>query len=226
MEKGEDTSSNVVKNTDGVSYASVEPVLSGLSDHTVEKVTEFRNNKAENEADVVVPLESIRDISEQFVNTVVLSYLVQWYYEVTLPDISPLQPILEVLQIGIQSQVMVAPTIPVAVDSSEGNFEDTIDIDVDVIHPVPVASVVFPTVTVEELTALRNRVDIVEVVNASLHAMIRTMEAVETITRNHERLARIEIERQLASVQESHHQDREDFRKLKDFMTSQYRYRS
>ncbi|GKF55678.1 hypothetical protein Tco_0166018, partial [Tanacetum coccineum] len=32
-------------------------------------------------------------------------------------------------------------------------------------------------------------------------ATIRTMEAIETVTRNHERLARIEIERQLASVQ-------------------------
>ncbi|GJX44060.1 retrovirus-related pol polyprotein from transposon TNT 1-94, partial [Tanacetum coccineum] len=67
---GKDTRSNVVKNTDGVSYASVEPVLSSLSDHMVEKMIEFRNNKVENEANVVVPLESIRDISEQFVNTI------------------------------------------------------------------------------------------------------------------------------------------------------------
>nr|GEW46949.1 hypothetical protein [Tanacetum cinerariifolium] len=94
-----------------------------------------------------------------------------------------------------------------------GNFRDTIDIGLDVIHPVPVASVIFPAATVvmtlaqheevirgihehfqgvpiqEELTALRNRVDIVEAENASLLAMIRTMEAVETITQNHERLA-------------------------------------
>ncbi|GJX06792.1 hypothetical protein Tco_0194724 [Tanacetum coccineum] len=114
---------------------------------------------------------------------------------------------------------MAAPTIPVSADSFEGNFEDTIDIGVDVIHPVPVASVVFPAATVvmtlaqhgeairgiqehllgvpiqEELTALRNRVDIVEAKNSSLRATIRTMEAVETITRNYERLARIEIER-------------------------------
>nr|GEX38975.1 reverse transcriptase domain-containing protein [Tanacetum cinerariifolium] len=46
----------------------------------------------------------------------------------------------------------------------------------------------------EDLTALRNRVDIVEVENASLCAMIRTMEAIKTITHNHDRLARIEIE--------------------------------
>ncbi|GJT31649.1 hypothetical protein Tco_0922068, partial [Tanacetum coccineum] len=112
--------------------------------------------------------------------------------------------------------VMVAPTIPISDDSSEGNFRDTIDIGV--------ASVVFPAATVvrtlaqhgkviqgiqehllgvpiqEELTALRFSVDVVDAENASLRAMIRTMEAVETVTRNHERLARIEIERQLASV--------------------------
>ncbi|GJU97775.1 hypothetical protein Tco_1327046 [Tanacetum coccineum] len=72
---------------------------------------------------------------------------------------------------------MAAPTIPVLVDSSEGNFGDTIDIDVDVIHL---------------LMALRFRVDIAEVENASLHATIRAM---EMVTHNHERLARIEIER-------------------------------
>ncbi|GKE57868.1 hypothetical protein Tco_1497053 [Tanacetum coccineum] len=57
---------------------------------------------------------------------------------------------------------MVSPTIPVAADSSEGNFGDTIDIGVDVIHPVPVASVAFPAVTVELTAPLRNRVEIVE----------------------------------------------------------------
>ncbi|GKC86217.1 hypothetical protein Tco_1141934 [Tanacetum coccineum] len=121
---------------------------------------------------------------------------------------------------------MAAPTIPVLVDSSEGNFGDTIDIGVDVIHPVTVTLVVFPAVTVEELMALRDRVDIVEAENASLRATIRTMEAVKTVTRNHKRLARIKIEHQLASVQESHHQDREDFKKLKELVTSQFGHRS
>ncbi|GKE82168.1 hypothetical protein Tco_1552168, partial [Tanacetum coccineum] len=83
--------------------------------------------------------------------------------------------------------VMVAPTIPVVADSSEGNFGDTIDIGVDEhLLGVPIQ---------EELTALRNRVDIVEAENASLRPTIKTMEAIETVTRNHERLARIEIER-------------------------------
>ncbi|GJQ91834.1 hypothetical protein Tco_0002973 [Tanacetum coccineum] len=120
---------------------------------------------------------------------------------------------------------MVAPTILVAIGSFDGNFEDTIDIGVDVIHPVPVASVAFPAATVEELTALRNRVDMVEA-EMLLCATIRTMEAIETVNYNHERLARIEIERQFASVQESHCQDREDFKNLKEFVTSQFEYRS
>ncbi|GJR28110.1 hypothetical protein Tco_1104342 [Tanacetum coccineum] len=72
----------------------------------------------------------------------------------------------------------------------------------------------------EELTALRFRVDVAESDNASLRATIRTMEVVETVTRNHETLTRIHIERMLASVQESHRQDREDFKKLKELVTS------
>ncbi|GKG44082.1 hypothetical protein Tco_0483175, partial [Tanacetum coccineum] len=44
--------------------------------------------------------------------------------------------------------LMAAPTIPVPVDSFEGNFRDTIDIGVDVIHLVPAASIVFPAATV------------------------------------------------------------------------------
>ncbi|GKE95583.1 hypothetical protein Tco_1580438 [Tanacetum coccineum] len=106
-----------------------------------------------------------------------------------------------------------------------GFLGDPIEIKVHVVHPVPVVAVSFPAAT-EELTALRFRVDIVEVENASLSATIRTMEAIKMVTCNHERLARIEIERQLASVQESHRQDREDFRKLKEFVTNQFGQRS
>ncbi|GJZ37318.1 hypothetical protein Tco_0583509 [Tanacetum coccineum] len=140
-------------------------------------------------------------------------------------------------------QVMVAPTIHVYV---EENLRDPIEIKVDVVHHALIAAVAFPATTVvrtlalhgeairgiqehllrvpiqEELTALIFNVDITEAENASLRATIRTMEAIETVTRNHERQARIKIERQLASVQESHHQDREDFRKLKEFVTSQF----
>ncbi|GKG09925.1 hypothetical protein Tco_0338671, partial [Tanacetum coccineum] len=65
-----------------------------------------------------------------------------------------------------------------------------------------------------ELTSLWNRVDIVEAENASLRATIRTMEA------------RIEIERPLDSVQKSHYQDREDFKNIKEFVTSQFGHRS
>ncbi|GJX67144.1 hypothetical protein Tco_0302871 [Tanacetum coccineum] len=49
-----------------------------------------------------------------------------------------------------------------------------------------------------------------------------TTEAIEKITRNRERHARIKIKQQLAAVQESYRQDREDFRKLKELVTSQF----
>ncbi|GJU07975.1 reverse transcriptase domain-containing protein [Tanacetum coccineum] len=119
--------------------------------------------------------------------------------------------------------VMAAPTIPV---SAEENLGDPIDIRMDIIHPEPVAVVAFPAAAVvrtqaqhgeairgiqehllgvpiqEELTALRFRVDIAEAENASLRARIKTTEAIEKITRNRERQARIKIEQQLAAVQE------------------------
>nr|GEU76072.1 hypothetical protein [Tanacetum cinerariifolium] len=147
-------------------------------------------------------------------------------------------------------QVMVAPTIPISAVSAQGSFRDMINIGVDIIYLEPVAAVVFPAAAVvrtlaqhgeairgiqehllrvpiqEELTALRFKVDIAEAENASLRARIKTMEAVKKVTRNHERLARIGIEQQLALVQESHRQDREDFKKLKEFMTSQFGQRS
>nr|GEV63862.1 hypothetical protein [Tanacetum cinerariifolium] len=55
----------------------------------------------------------------------------------------------------------------------------------------------------EELTALRFRVDIAEAESASLRARIKTTEAIEKITHSQERRARMEMERQLASIQES-----------------------
>ncbi|GKC77257.1 hypothetical protein Tco_1128031 [Tanacetum coccineum] len=104
---------------------------------------------------------------------------------------------------------MAAPTIPV---SAEENLGDPIEIRVDL----------FTLRLSLQLLFLQRPVDVAEAENASLRATIRTMEAIETVTRNHERLARIEIERQLASVQESHRQDREDFKKLKELVTSQF----
>ncbi|GJT65629.1 hypothetical protein Tco_1017109 [Tanacetum coccineum] len=121
-------------------------------------------------------------------------------------------------------QVMVAPTILVSIDSAQGSFEDMIDISVDIIYPEPVAAVAFPATAVvrtlaqngeairgihghllgvpiqEELTALRFRVDIAKAENASLRIRIKTMEAVEKVTRNHKRPARIGIKQQLAAV--------------------------
>ncbi|GJW53304.1 hypothetical protein Tco_0097389 [Tanacetum coccineum] len=112
---------------------------------------------------------------------------------------------------------MAAPTSPISADSAQGSFGDMIDIGVDIIHPEPVAVVSFPVTAV---------VDIAEVENASLRAKIKTMEAVEKVTRNHKRLARIGIEQQLVVVQESHRQYREEFRKLKELVTSQFGQRS
>nr|GEW60268.1 hypothetical protein [Tanacetum cinerariifolium] len=121
-------------------------------------------------------------------------------------------------------QVMVTPTIPVP---AEENLGDPIDIRVDIIHPKPVVVVAFPAAVVvrtqaqhgeairginehllrvpiqEELTVLRFRVGITEAENASLHARIKTTEAIEKITRNRKRQGRIKIEQQLAAVQES-----------------------
>ncbi|GKA16781.1 hypothetical protein Tco_0696618 [Tanacetum coccineum] len=52
------------------------------------------------------------------------------------------------------------------------------------------------------------------VTTASVDISQRTMEAIETVTRSQERRTRREMERQLASVQESQRQDGENFRKL------------
>ncbi|GJS68633.1 reverse transcriptase domain-containing protein [Tanacetum coccineum] len=92
----------------------------------------------------------------------------------------------------IENQVMAASTIPV---SAEENLGDPIDIRVDVIHPEPVTAVAFP----EELMALRFRADIAETENASLRTRIKTTEAIEKITHNRERQARVKIEQPFGS---------------------------
>ncbi|GJS57389.1 putative reverse transcriptase domain-containing protein [Tanacetum coccineum] len=50
-------------------------------------------------------------------------------------------------------EVMDAPTIPVSVDSSEGNFKDDIDIGLDVVHLVHVDADAFPAVTIVAILA-------------------------------------------------------------------------
>ncbi|GJU91043.1 hypothetical protein Tco_1303466 [Tanacetum coccineum] len=142
----------------------------------------------------------------------------------------------------VDKEVMAAPTI---LFSTEENLRDSIDIRVDIIYPKPVASVAFLAAAIvrtqaqhgeairgiqehllgvptqEELTALRFRVDIAKAENASLRTMIKITEAIDKITRNRERQVRIKMEQQLAAVQESQRQDREDFRKLKELVNSQ-----
>ncbi|GJS47039.1 hypothetical protein Tco_0597160 [Tanacetum coccineum] len=95
-------------------------------------------------------------------------------------------------------QVIDAPTIPISADSSEGNFRDDIDIGLDVVHSVPVAADAFPAVTIVAILATEN---------ASLRGKIRTVEAIETVTRSQEKRTRREMERQLALVHESQRQD-------------------
>nr|GEU73159.1 retrotransposable element Tf2 [Tanacetum cinerariifolium] len=112
-------------------------------------------------------------------------------------------------------KVMAAPTIPV---SNEVNLGDP-DIRMDIIHPELDTAFAFPAAVVE-LRALRFRVDIAEAENASLRARIKTTEAIKKITRKRVRQAHVEIEQQLAVVQESQLQDRENFRKLKELVTS------
>nr|GEU81037.1 hypothetical protein [Tanacetum cinerariifolium] len=109
---------------------------------------------------------------------------------------------------------MAAPTIPVSV---EEHLRDPIDIRMDIIYPEPDTVIAFRTAAV---------VDIAEVENASLCAKIKTTEAIEKITRKRERQARVEIEKQLAAVQKSQRQDRENFKKLKELVTSQFRKHS
>ncbi|GJR17820.1 hypothetical protein Tco_0966347 [Tanacetum coccineum] len=55
----------------------------------------------------------------------------------------------------------------------------------------------------EDMSTLRFRMGMAEAESASLCGKIRTMEAIETVTHSQERRACIELERQLASVQES-----------------------
>nr|GEX35403.1 putative reverse transcriptase domain-containing protein [Tanacetum cinerariifolium] len=118
---------------------------------------------------------------------------------------------------------MATPAIPV---SAEENRRDPIDIRMDIIYPKPIATVAFPVAVVvraqsqhgeaiqgiheqllgvpiqEELTALRFRVDIVEAENASLRARIKTMEAIEKITRKRKREARVEIEQYFSIIKQ------------------------
>ncbi|GJV25108.1 putative reverse transcriptase domain-containing protein [Tanacetum coccineum] len=80
---------------------------------------------------------------------------------------------------------------PIFLSLLEENLGDPIDIRVDIIHPEPVAAVAFPAAAI-------------------------TTEAIKKITRKRERQARVKIEQQLAAVQESQRQDREDFRSLQN----------
>nr|GEV21284.1 hypothetical protein [Tanacetum cinerariifolium] len=140
---------------------------------------------------------------------------------------------------------MDAPTLPV---SAEKNLGDPIEIRVDIVQPTPAD--VFPAATVvrtlaqrgdairgiyvhlqgvpiiEEMNSLRFRMGMAEEENASLRGSIKTMEAIDTITRRQEKRARMKLKRQPTSVQETQRQDQENFRRLQDFVTSQLGHHS
>ncbi|GJW51463.1 hypothetical protein Tco_0092814 [Tanacetum coccineum] len=101
---------------------------------------------------------------------------------------------------------MVALDFSVSTDSPKESFRDTIEIGVDVVHPVPATPVVFPTSTIvmrlaehgeaiqgiqerlpempiqrweeikEELRALRERADMAETERITLRARVRSLE--------------------------------------------------
>ncbi|GJV77209.1 hypothetical protein Tco_1508793 [Tanacetum coccineum] len=122
---------------------------------------------------------------------------------------------------------MDAPIFPTSVASSEESHDDTVDIGVDRVHPVPVAEVAFPAATViatldrhrgairgiyerlqrvpvdEDVIALRFKVEIVESENTSLLGRIKTLEAINILTRDQEKRTRRRMEHQLASVEET-----------------------
>ena len=124
-------------------------------------------------------------------------------------------------------QDMDAPILPIPADSTEESYDDTVDIRMDRSHPVPVAEVAFPAATVvatlarhrdaiqgiyeylqevptgEDVTALRFKVEVVEAENASLLGRIKTLEAINTLTRDQEKRNRKRMEQQLASVEET-----------------------
>ncbi|GJU62425.1 hypothetical protein Tco_1244260 [Tanacetum coccineum] len=121
-------------------------------------------------------------------------------------------------------QDMAAPTISIL---AEENLKDPIDIRVDIIHPEPVAAVAFPAAAVvgtqaqheeairgilehlqgvpieKDISTLRFRMSMAEAENTSLRGKNKTMVAIEMGTRRQEKRARTEMERQLASFQES-----------------------
>ncbi|GKD80273.1 hypothetical protein Tco_1342894 [Tanacetum coccineum] len=73
---------------------------------------------------------------------------------------------------------MDAPIIPVSANFSNGNFEDAVNIGVDVVHPVPVAAVTFPTMTI-------------------VTTLARYEEAIQGI---HEHLQRVPIEEDMCTL--------------------------
>ncbi|GJX67295.1 hypothetical protein Tco_0303022 [Tanacetum coccineum] len=110
---------------------------------------------------------------------------------------------------------MDAPSIPISADFSKGNFGDVIDIGMDGVHPVPVAAVAFTAVTI--VTTLARHGEAIQGIHEYLQG-VPIKEEMSTLSQ--EKRARMEMERQLDSVQESQRKDRENSRKLQELLTS------
>ncbi|GJT31704.1 hypothetical protein Tco_0922123 [Tanacetum coccineum] len=110
--------------------------------------------------------------------------------------------------IASRKEVMAAPTIHVSI---EENLEDPINIKVDIIHPEPVVAVAFPAAAVVRTLAQHGEAI------WGMQGHLLGVPIQEELTA---------IKQQLATVQESHRQDQEDFRKLKELVTSQFGQRS
>ncbi|GJU94916.1 putative reverse transcriptase domain-containing protein [Tanacetum coccineum] len=106
---------------------------------------------------------------------------------------------------SIRHEVMDAPTIPISAEYIDAfpavtivvilaNHGDAIRGIHEYLQGVPIE---------EEMSTLRFRMGMAEAENASLRGKIRTMEAIERVTRSKERRTHREMERQLASIQES-----------------------
>ncbi|GJZ52270.1 putative reverse transcriptase domain-containing protein [Tanacetum coccineum] len=117
---------------------------------------------------------------------------------------------------------------------------DPIDIRVDVIHPGACRCGCFPARCIVDTSPTREAIhtnksiirmpirradgseikaDIAGQKMRRLCGLGLRLQGNRKITHNRERQARVKIEQQLATVQESQRQDREDFRKLKELMT-------
>nr|GEZ38874.1 putative reverse transcriptase domain-containing protein [Tanacetum cinerariifolium] len=112
-------------------------------------------------------------------------------------------------------QVLATPTIHV---STEEHLRDSIDTRMDIIHPEPNTAVAFAAAAVMRTQAQHGKA--IRGIQEQLLGVPIQEELIALRFSVNISKARVEIEQQLAAVQESQRQVREKFRKLKELMTS------